>query len=166
MLVTSQHHRPFTNSLASSALRHSLCALLQCDCDFGWISVLLVSVVYFVQPQENILFKRATLAAACLAFELYHCSLFDITLKQEEWAVCKVWGLTHLSSHWKESPSASWEAPSITSACPEPTGGTVCWRWKPVVSTHSRRRLPLRQHHRASAALLSHERAKCRLNLN
>lgn len=79
---------------------------------------------------------------------LYRCVAFcppGIFLKKAQRAVQRVWRPTRPTSLWRGNLSASWEAPSITSVSPESTGRTACWRWKPVASILSRRRLPLQQ---------------------
>lgn len=79
---------------------------------------------------------------------LYCCVAFcppGIFLRKAQRAVQRVWRPTRPTSLWRENLSASWEAPSITSVSPESTGRTVCWRWKPVALTLSRRRLPRQQ---------------------
>ena len=61
--------------------------------------------------------------------------------KWGQWTARGVWRPTHLSSLLRESLSTFWEALSTTSVSPDPTGRTGCWRWRPVVSTLSQRRL-------------------------
>lgn len=63
------------------------------------------------------------------------------------WAGRWVWVLTHPSLPWKGSHSKSLGDQSTISVCPRPTGGTACWKWRPVASTLSLRRAAILRVH-------------------
>lgn len=85
------------------------------------------------------------LHSSTIAYVLHFVSVTQSPLpagqqRDGDWAGRWAWVPTRPSSRWRVSPSTSSGDPSTTSVCRGPTGGTACWKWRPVASTPSPRK--------------------------